>query len=409
MLDVQDPILRVAHRFHRMGMAIGDIPAIIQRMEAVLDDVSALEGHIPRLIEMVQAMREGTNWAYNRDNALMDLRLFPQIVFTRLVRAGARDLFLALLQQYDMPAPIRKKVEKAAQFWAKAKQNRTKDGGFEKAVEKYRALMKSFRDQLAAAKEVLAKGRLHIEAQEAGEGTKILNAGSFRVVNTGGFSEEVMKNCAEAMLDAQKKLQSKGLAKVCYGDVLVSNRVSKSNVLAFYLPSKDEFFVRADLQSSKSTLEVVLHELGHRYHLKFAKQKDSEIHNLYARFLGNKKQGERELIDEVMADPERALKPGDTVEFNNHGVFVVDRIAYKDFRSGYVIHMHPQDDPTRGAQYPLSAWVAFKKFKLKNSVGGFITNYASKNHEEMFAEMFAFYCLDQLPDAQVELFVPLLK
>src|SRR5690606_28033188 len=107
--------------------------------------------------------------------------------------------------------------------------------GIVKAAEEWRLYYET-------AKRILETG------QEMGEDSK-WDAGSFKVVNMGGFPDKVMQESVRVVKQADQLLRKKGLGKVCYGDVQVTNSIQKSTrLIAFYLIGKDELFLRGNLK-----------------------------------------------------------------------------------------------------------------------------------------------------------------
>jgi len=399
-------VLRVAAAYEtqKSGMAIGDVPDIVRKWEDFLQKYRDFAPDVARVEELAKTRHERDAWqnlgrevwAFYAD-AESKLRMFPKTSFAHFQRLGVNMLFLAILQQYELPPALRKKVEVAARFWAKESQNRINN--VEDGIKAYKKLMVTYETQLTLAKTALSQGKLRGSEEE---GAAALNAGPFKLVNTGHFDQETMETCAAVVKEAVDRLQSKGLSKVCYGEVLVSNRLAKASVLAFYLISKDEMFIRTDLKREMpAAIKTVLHELGHRYYYQFAKSKHADIHNIYARLKGQANALQSQLVDEVMKDPAKRPQPGDTYDSKGE-VYVVEKVEYKGLKSGYQIKMHKQNDPASKGSLPLDSWIRVKGYKLENKPSGFITPYAGTNASENFAEMFAYYCLNKLPDDQVE-------
>lgn len=82
--------------------------------------------------------------------------------------------------------------------------------------------------------------------------------------------------------------------------------------------------------------------------------------------------------------------------------------TYEVVRTVYdKVHLVRQDDPRHTATLPLLNWIEMKS-GLTTGLdltpdSAFITGYAKTSYKENFAEMVAFYCLGQLPDAQVKM------
>jgi len=205
----------------------------------------------------------------------------------------------------------------------------------------YAKLLKEFRQQVAIAYEAIQKGKTH-----AAEGaTTKLNAGPFKVVNTGGFSDEAMEEAAKAVMKAAQLLSGIGLSRICYGDVLVSNTLtSRSNVMAFYLIGKDEMFVRANVRADADIVRFICHELAHRLEHKFLKAKGHEIAGLY-----------RTLATKDMMSTSDLEWPtrGKVVEYQGRQLTVVNL----DHRRKTVTFKDPKEPPNIVMVAPLQIWL----------------------------------------------------
>jgi hypothetical protein len=190
---------------------------------------------------------------------------------------------------------------------------------------------------------------------------------------------------------------------VLYGDVLVSRTLSKQNVLAFYLTSKDELFVRANLRGKQhDAVRTVCHELGHRLHFKFLQAKDKEIRGIYNQIARKSSASKKDKIQEVLKD--HPVLPGDTYVEKGE----VYEVTGTDWGpKGLVVKMVKKDPPAPGlvqkAFIGLEGYLVNKGLLTNQELTGFVTRYASKDYQENFAEMIAFWCLDKLPEDQVEL------
>jgi hypothetical protein len=309
-----------------------------------------------------------------------------------LVHGPGSRLFLAIIQTYTLPPALRKKIEIASRAYMKSMRPRFKVKSFgpERYLEYitvYEKVMAVWWDHLAAAKEAIAKGKEH---SAEGEGATKLNVGPFVVVNTGGFSDAHMAGVVEVVKKATTFIQHAGLGEVCYGDIQVTNTVHKGTVWAFYMPSKDELFVRANLKSSIDVVHNVIHELGHRYDHKFLKDK-SALDRLY-----------RAASSEDDDDVYENLKfpaIGDTITDKGETYVVTGNDLSK-----LKVHLKLVDSPLT-AKVHVSGFWAMKGEPLKKVPGrGFVTPYAKKSPSENFAEMFAFYCMGRLTPAQTTAF-----
>lgn len=207
-------------------------------------------------------------------------------------------------------------------------------------------------------------------------------AGGFSLVNTGGFSDEVMRVMQDALNRADRLLKGSGLGKVCYGKVYVTRQVNKNNnVLAYYTIGTDDLYVRAGKEKlSKRALLTIIHELGHRFDFKFLKDQ----------------QGKIELYRSLMRKAASPLKPpqvGDTAPYATGGEATVT-----DVDDRYVYFVSPS-----GAKDKMTIrrwWDSVPsevKLQAHPTYEGFVTPYAATNPVENFAEMFAFYVTGDLP------------
>jgi len=318
----------------------------------------------------------------------------------RILAPHGRMLFLAILQQLALSPALTKKVQAAARFWSKSDLRflRPKDRWMPRNAEYvtgYEKLLKELRQQVAVAYEAIQKGKAH-----AAEGaTTKLNAGPFKVVNTGGFSDAAMEEAAKAVTKAAQLLAGIGLSRICYGDVLVSNTLtSRSNVLAFYLIAKDEMFVRANVKADTDVVRTICHELAHRLEHKFLQAKDREITGIY-RTLNTK---------DMMGLSDLEFPPrGKVVEYQGRPLTVVD----VDFRRRAVKFKDPADPPNMVSVAPLQLWLQRYEGQEPHQQKGisFVTPYAKKSPSENLAEMVSYWAIGKLPAEQVEMLKALLS
>jgi len=313
---------------------------------------------------------------------------------------GCQRLFWAILQQYRLPPNLQKSIEAAAKFWDKKSARAPKPENTWNAysqdvtyIEAYLGVLSTLRKQLLNAEAAIAKGQAHADPSVAAV-TKF-HVGSFDVVNTGGFDDETMKMAVDVVERAEKALTSHGLGKICYGDILISKQISsKSNTAAFYIPTSDEMFVRADAQASEATIQVVCHELAHRLQHKFLENKRGDINHLY--FV---------ILHSGDDDPPPHPHIGDPVPY--HGKV----LKVTGFGGRGSIQMKDPDDPNpnRYMSAPVETVAALMGWKPAKKELDFITPYAKRGGAgENFAEMVSYYCLGRLPKPQVELLEPVL-
>jgi hypothetical protein len=186
-------------------------------------------------------------------------------------------VFNAVFQTLSLPPVLRKKAEVAARMATKKfREPKLKPTNFTGWEEDTEAKFKEEMDFIHKHLDLFeACKKVGVPHSEEGEGATKLKAGPFTLVNTGGFSEEVMKGMQDFALTVASILTSAGLGKVCYGDLSITNQVhSKSDAAAFYAHISDEVYLRADktgMHGMHGHLRTFIHELGHRYHNKVLK------------------------------------------------------------------------------------------------------------------------------------------
>lgn len=342
-------------------------------------------------------------------------------------RNPANNLCLAILQQLALPPRLRKSIEAAAKFWAKSgrrwkPKSKYHTHAYEaEIVERYLddvELLTKYQDLFTAA---VAAGKPH---SDVGETATKLKAGSFTLINTGGFGPDDMARVGKLVEEAEHLMRGIGLDRLCYGDVHITNRIhASSNVQAFYMGSKDEMFVRADAKVSLGAVHVVCHELTHRYCKKFMS--------------GEAKQGMTRIYHRIKDEPVDFPKIGDEIFSLSQGKKL--RVKDYDFRRKSITLDSPDDaktcicgQPVDGHKPDVNAkgepeahkapivqrYVYKMPLEAYNQAAGkprapgaltFVTGYAEKGGpEENFCEMVAFYAMGKLPPQQVELLKPLL-
>jgi hypothetical protein len=247
----------------------------------------------------------------------------------------------------------------------------------------------------------MVKGQLHSDPAVAAK-TKI-HVGPFDVVNTGGFDDETMKKAAEVVRKAADAMMGIGQGKVCYGDILISKTIQSKNYAAFYIPSSDEMFIRANVPGNWDTVRTVCHELTHRLQHKFLSAKRDDIIVLYAKLGSSRFTAPREDFPkpgEVYETPKGKLKVVD-VDYRQQAVKYQDEEQIREQQEGGIKAMWKS---------PLTAWlrVIGKPPETREDYGGFITGYAKKDPDENFAEMVSFYAIGKLPKNQVAMLEPIL-
>jgi len=353
------------------------------------------------------------------------------------------DLALTILQKYSLPTPLRKKIEVISRHWAtkqKARKPKLPKGWgieyYSASVALYLKYIDDLRDQHAALSEALSKGRPIAEG-DAEDAAKV-KAGPFILVNTGGFSEDVMQSVAEAVKEAAQAASLSGLGAVCYGEVFVSQSVHKKTTLAFYAIEQDDLFVRADAKASDHVVRTILHELGHRYEHKFLQNK-SAPHKLYLLIGGRHRDAIRKMKPtkgDTLTDPKTKVEyevtglVGDKVMLRTKPDPNLVRVLEEQGREK-TLQRRPELAKDEGsnatilesniqayvdielarmgvtkAKINIEGYYAVKGIDPRTAIDfqGFITPYAASKPGENFAEMFAFYCMGDLPPTQAALF-----
>ena len=392
--------------------AIADPKAVLTTFSEGVEWFATKEADVKMLAGLLDEMKK----AYERHESaptytrevlrkVADVEFHTKMGLSRLHRAGSL-LFLAILQQYAVPPNKVKKVQAAAKYWSKTRWTAKKFNepwapSWASSVYTYLDLLSTFREQVAVATDVVSSAKLH-----GMEETPKMQAGPFTLVNTGNFKPEVMEHVQQVVEKAAKAMAAAGLGKVCYGDIMVSNTItSKSNVLAFYLLTSDEMFVRANVKPDVDTVRIVCHELAHRLQNKFLKAKDNQIRTMYQSIVHNVRFGPA---------PSSTDWPtlGKQVQYKGK-----DLVVLRVNKDQNVIEFG--EPPARGTfqrevyKAPLEWWT--KTFEGREpergpDFKGFITSYAQKGGpDENFAEMVSFYVLGRLPQGLVDLLEPLIK
>lgn len=323
--------------------------------------------------------------------AVRKLMVSPKYDYENLVKFGAQTLFLSILQQLELPPKLRKQVESCSKFYSRSRVQMSTE---ETAIDVYTKMLEGVRQHAKIAEEALRVGRPH----SAETNTKI-PAGSFTLINSGGFSTEDVTEAVKIVEKAEKLMRSIGLGKVCYGDIMLTQRIAQANLLAFYLVGKDEMFIRVDLKGkAHDAVRTTCHELAHRAQFMFLKDRTAEIKAIYKRLAHISDS------DEDLKHIRDAIKPGDTLKYKGE-TLIVDQVLLTH-RGDWSIKLKVEGDP---ASFRMSLKNYAEVKGLLSTAGKFVTNYAKKDPDENFAEMVATHALGQLPQDQVEMLEPLLK
>lgn len=375
---------RIAHRF----LKTADIS-----VDQVKEAVKGVEGFLSVLAPVTEKIKDVINKksdSFNFSHGLF-VRMFS--IYTKAMS----DLALGVLENY-VTTPAQKK---AAAFVSKKTSTRFRvswrDTVPPTISDRYREELKKDTKILFDLKEALAElviavkqGKLISSEGGEGGGGVSFSVGGFEMINAGGFKDEEVQKAKTVLQSAATFLKNSGLGKVCYGKVLLTKNItSGSNTLAFYAMNNDSLYIRMGLRkaSGRSLVQVILHELGHRYDNKFLKDQKGKRELYYS--LSGKNQ---KLKPPAIGDRIPTTK-GDAVAVGSDGQFVL---------------CHLEKDPIkRLVRVPFRQWWDSKpdeKMQAHPTMEGFVTEYAGKTPEEMFAEMFSYYALGDLPVNQAVAF-----
>jgi len=402
--------LKVATRYLR-AKSFGDPKVLLAKFQSTLDKYILPEKDLREARELFR----GSVWnPNNQEHKKAKILAYEAARNTangssELADAG-RPLFLSILQSYSLQPALRKKIEAAAKVYAKAYRPRQKEKSFEgiyaEYIEQYESYFNAAEQYLLAAREAIKEGKEHSETptEDTSEVATKMQVGGFTLVNTGGFPEKTMNEVADLTQKASAFLHSKGLGKVCYGNILVTNSLKANKVLAFYMLAEDELLVRANFKNERDTLRTILHELGHRYQFQFMKGRDAEVKAFYRWMEGEEDDRLKDKRDELIP------KKGDTITVKGIEWEAVSTIPSPS-SSGikYFVNMQTVEQPPIRGKMDLEGWLSFKGIKLRDfndpTLRGFVTEYAKRGGpEENFAEVFSIYCLGKLRNDYKEAF-----
>lgn len=308
------------------------------------------------------------------------------MVLAKRMKSIGYALFLGIIETYALPDKVRKPIEVASSFWTKftGRPPRGKDqlDAMFKFLDRYDEYVKVIGKQIVAARQALAVGVEH--GTQAPEAQTKVTAGSFTLINGGGFPVERMQGAARHLEKAEALIRSAGFGQVCYGEAVIGNKLNgKAGVAAFYLKDSDQLFVRAD--GREDDVRVIIHELGHRLHRRFLHGRDHIIESAYettktlSRFgIGGAIRLPKDMIPEV-----------------GH-VYKEGRFTYTVTYADETTIQFVRSDGKTGS-FTIASWMS--AHGIPNPTGhGFVTQYAGTSAGENFAELFAYYCMGKLAE-----------
>jgi len=351
---------------------------------------SILQSTRERIRDIVEKIPQD-NYVPQRVAALL------KVTFQLMQRAGAAQAFIDIIRLYELNPRDRKVIEAASRMFSKSRIVIKP----EKALAVYEDWLYEVDTAIETARAALHRNERHVDMGS----TTTRAVGSFTLINTGGFPDKTMAECGKVVEKAEKLLRAKGLGKVCYGPVHVTNTIHKATTLAFYLRGDDTMYIRANLKGKVGpALRSVIHELAHRLQYRFLAAKKRDIDVLY-RALKDK---QRASLDALLMDRSLWPKEGDTQEYKGE-TFIFDKVDITSRANLKAIFRLP-DHPGYRLDVGLGGFIAEKyPEKLQSAKQTFITPYAATDPDENFADMVAYYCQDALPADQVAMLEPILR
>ena len=294
----------------------------------------------------------------------------------RLLRAlGAHGLFVSLLQQCALEDRLRRKIEKASAYFDKTLRTPKADAAL--AVRDREA--KAIREYLAAATEAVATCKEQSAVAVA--------SGRFHLVNGGGFDASVMATVSDTLDRVTGILDDHGFGFLAYGRVTVVRSIkSRPKISAFYRVVDDEMFLRANRDFKPYAVADILHELGHRLEEKFLKD-PAPIRALYREL---KEQTEDLRREDARIIASNVVVPGREVQ-DGKRTFVTEGVD--PLRDVVRLRLTLDGEPQK-----ITATISLRGYALLVGVQvpdrtAFVSDYASTDPSENFAEMFSAYLL----------------
>jgi hypothetical protein len=312
-----------------------------------------------------------------------------KVLFYAVHQLDIANLFVAVLQSYEMPAAKRKALEAVARR-ASQRRSRITRG---KEIDTYLKALYEYARAAQAIEEVLAIGKIRRGGPKSG---------SFTLVNMGGFSDAVMSDVVARVSEASALLAAKGLERVLYGDIHVTNTIHRSaRVLAFYRLEDDSLFVRANVKRDdhEQAVDTIVHELAHRLHYKFLREERKKPGEVFEALVWQPhSEADREIFDVY-----RRIKTQDVNEKYGTTLPKVGS-TISDGKAEYTV------TGIRGRRilirfmhqgHMVDGFISLKNYLAVAGKSAFVSRYASTKPEENFAEMVVAYCRNRLPKDQV--------
>lgn len=219
----------------------------------------------------------------------------------------------------------------------------------------------------------------------------LFQVGSFQVHNTVSATGKKLERIKKIITLAEKAARTNpvpGFARAVYGDLHVVGRITKSHHAAWYHLTDDSMYLRMVRGADREIAQSVVHELGHRYWKRFAKD---EAKRKWARH--HEEVGGREVafdmpgVGDDLPVRYRHQKGPSTVLREEGGIYYFKAVIKGVAREGNVPKFEVakllRKDATR-RNYP--------------------TLYSSTSHEEHFCEALKLYAFGELPPEHKEAF-----
>lgn len=324
-----------------------------------------------------------------------DLYSSARLAFARIVHAGIRGVLQTILQELELPPKVRAKMEAWSRYFARSKPpsiGKSHPGSYNDAQRAYYAAhVKKYAQLMLDIHEARRVGVPHGVCATVDPARAVM-AGPFTLVNTGGFSAEKMADVKAVVERAVKLIEAKGVGVILYGDIYVTNTISRARVAAFYEPDTDELFVRANIKRDADTTRTVIHELGHRLDFMFMRTRSYNV--ALDKLYGKVRSAHRNQMYERARELSETIHRGDaiTIKGTTYRVVLIEP---------KIVRLKVDGAP------PDKVWThripkeSFAQIKAGNNTrpqgfGAFVTKYASKNAIENFAEMFSFWAMEKL-------------
>jgi len=216
-------------------------------------------------------------------------------------------------------------------------------------------------------------------------GDELFTVGPFKVHNTVGAVGAELDSLAagiKRVVQLSSKEPVPGFKRTLYGDIHVVSRITKGHHAAWYRPGDDSLYLRRGKKTGMDEVRAMIHELGHRYWEKFAKD-------------GEKGEWRRHHDDVEGKRVEVDLpKVGEPVPFLHIPGVKGAPVVTKDDGGAFYFEV-----PVKG-QVRIYTIPRYKMYKMQQQhekqQNSYPTPYSSKNEEEHFCEALSLLAMGKL-------------